>query len=631
MPETKRPARREAHAGLTPAARKRTAQTSTARTRPAQERAAQKRAAQERAAQERASRRRAARERRQRAGTTAGQGAPPGPTYPGPIPQPIPIPQPMPPPSPGQGLVALPGSAPELLTTLLSGARATGLVDPKTSIEVSVYVRRDPSSPKSVQQLLQELLAQPIRQRRFLSREEFQSGYGANAQDLAKIKAFAEQSGLSVIGIDPARRVVELSGTVGAMSSAFHVQLTNYEHVFGTFSALSGPVYMPADLAEITRGVEGLDNRVQAVTHYHRLGELSGEARPFTAGVSYTPPQVAQLYNFPDNFPAANGAGQCIGILEFGGGYSLTDLQNYFQKIGVPMPPISSVSVGHAQNRPTRNPNGPDAEVMLDVEVAGSIASGAKIVVYFAPNTSMGFVNAITTAVHDTTNRPNIISISWGGPEPTWTKQTMNLMDRAFQDAATLGISVFAAAGDSGSSDGMRRGNHVDFPASSPHVTGCGGTQLESSAGVISAEDVWNAPNHGATGGGVSAHFSKPSWQHGVKVPTTHRGFAGRGVPDVAGDASPLTGYLTLVDGTEGVIGGTSAVAPLWAALTALINQQLGTPVGFLNSKFYSLSAASGAFRDITTGNNGAFQAAAGWDPCTGWGSPNGFNLAKVL
>jgi kumamolisin len=270
---------------------------------------------------------------------------------------------------------------------------------------------------------------------------------------------------------------------------------------------------------------------------------------------------------------------------------------------------------------------------MLDIEVAGSIAPGAKIVAYFAENTDAGFLNAITTAVHDSTNNPSIISISWGGPESSWTAQAMTSMDEAFQSAAAMGVTVCVAAGDDGSTDGVDDGlNHVDFPASSPNALACGGTTLVAMGKTISSETVWNelASDEGATGGGISDVFPLPSWQNGVGVPPSANPGAhvGRGVPDVAGDADPGTGYDTLVDGQSGVIGGTSAIAPLWAALVALINQTNGKPAGLISPLLYPNAATAADFNDITAGNNGAYSAGPGWDACTGLGSPIG---AKVL
>ncbi|MHB2009534.1 MAG: S53 family peptidase, partial [Acidobacteriaceae bacterium] len=260
-------------------------------------------------------------------------------------------------------------------------------------------------------------------------------------------------------------------------------------------------------------------------------------------------------------------------------------------------------------------------------------APAAEIAVYFTPNTDQGFLDALTTAIHDATNHPSVISISWGGPESSWTQQAMTAFDDACQSAAALGITITVASGDNGSTDGVSGGaNHVDFPASSPHVLGCGGTKITVSGTTLTNEVVWNdeAQSGGATGGGVSAVFALPTWQQNANVSGATNGGSGRGVPDVAGDAAPATGYSIEVDGQTEVVGGTSAVAPLWAGLVALLNQKLGKPVGFLNPQIYPL-LGSAAFRDITQGNNGAFSARVGWDACTGLGSPVGNSLLAKL
>jgi len=268
---------------------------------------------------------------------------------------------------------------------------------------------------------------------------------------------------------------------------------------------------------------------------------------------------------------------------------------------------------------------------MLDIEVAGSVAPGAKVAVYFTPNTDQGFIDAITTAVHDATNKPSAISISWGGPESTWTQQSLTALDAACQSAAALGITITVAAGDDGSTDGLT-GNNVDFPASSPHVLACGGTKLDANGATIVSEVVWNelANKEGATGGGVSTVFALPTWQSNANVPAPSTSTGGRGVPDVAGDADPTTGYTIRVDSETTVIGGTSAVAPLWAGLVAVANQQLGTQVGFIQPAIYAAKAVS-AFNDITQGNNGAFSAGSGWDACAGLGSPIASKLIPLL
>jgi hypothetical protein len=181
---------------------------------------------------------------------------------------------------------------------------------------------------------------------------------------------------------------------------------------------------------------------------------------------------------------------------------------------------------------------------------------------------------------------------------------------------------------------------HVDFPASSPFALACGGTKLIGSGTSRASEDVWNQGD-GGTGGGVSNIFDRPTYQSSANVPKSPKGKVGRGVPDVAGDADPRTGYrLVLVGGNKGVIGGTSAVAPLFAGLAALMNQRLaslGKPtVGFLNPLLYQLPSSAAAFHDIVSGNNdieglGKYKAGPGWDPCTGLGTPDGAKLLKAL
>jgi kumamolisin len=206
-------------------------------------------------------------------------------------------------------------------------------------------------------------------------------------------------------------------------------------------------------------------------------------------------------------------------------------------------------------------------------------------------------------------------------------------MDQAFQAAAPMGISVYCASGDDGANDfqpgpGHQPGNHADFPASSPHAVACGGTHItvaDNRSTAITSEVVWNDPGGGATGGGYSSLFSAPTWQAGRVTGTR------RGVPDVAGDASPQSGYVVRVDGQTMVIGGTSAVAPLWAGLTALLNQKLGKSLGFVNPALYALPAADGALVDITSGNNNGYSATTGWDPCTGLGRPDGARLLTAL
>jgi kumamolisin len=495
-----------------------------------------------------------------------------------------------------------------------AGSVAIGVADPKEVVSLTVMVRRRNA----------EL---PPPGSRPIPRHRFAELYGADPADVEEVERFAADYNLTVGPIDLSRRSITLRGTVAHVNEAFGTQLQLFQSPGGTYRGRTGQLSIPGNLGEIVIGVFGLDSRPQAKSRFRRRGEIGPRAAGDT---SYTPEGVARLYNYP---AAGNGSGQTVALIELGGGYSASDLSTYFSSVNIsPAPGVTAVSVDGAANQPVGDPNSADGEVLLDIEVCGTIAPGANIAVYFAPNTDQGFLDAITTAVHDDLRKPSVVSISWGGAESTWTAQAMTSYDQAFQDAGVLGVTVCVAAGDDGSSDGVTDGEaHVDFPASSPNVLACGGTRLESSAGKISTEVVWNDGSDGATGGGVSDTFPLPAYQDNADVPVsvnpTH--FKGRGVPDVAGDADPATGYQIYVDGQSAVFGGTSAVAPLWAALIALLNAQLPEPVGFLNLALYT--KGTGACHDITSGNNGAYQAEPGWDACTGWGSPNGQALLTAL
>jgi kumamolisin len=504
------------------------------------------------------------------------------------------------------------------------GATVAGRTDAQRNISVSVIVKR--KNPLN----LEKLIGQQI------SQEEFSEKYAADPANFDQLRDFAHKHGLTVDegASSLARRTMVLRGPASKVESAFGVTLNDYEKVGEKFHSYTGTISIPREYAEPVEAVLGLDNHPIAMPHF-RLLDNKKKRKPKPEPVqtaSFNPPQVAQLYNFPTG---VNGAGQTIGIIELGGGYNASDLSSYFAGLSIGEPRVTAVSVDGATNSPNlpSSPTDPnaDGEVALDIEVAGSIAPGANIAVYFTPNTSQGFVDALTTAIHDTTNGPpSVISISWGSAESNWTAQSMTAFDDACQSAVALGITITVASGDNGSGDGAS-GNNVDFPASSPHVLGCGGTELIAANGVIQQEVVWNdePEGGGATGGGVSSVFAIPPWQMKANVPKPPTSSGGRGVPDVAGDASPETGYNVLFDGQSAVVGGTSAVAPLWAALIALLNQQRGSNIGFPNLALYQ--NAGNGFNDITQGNNGSYSAGPGWDACTGLGSPNGNQLSQIF
>jgi kumamolisin len=527
--------------------------------------------------------------------------------------------------------VPIPNS--ELLHVL--GARAAGRLNLGETAEVTVFLR-GASSSQDVESDAHNLGSLRVSARRYLSRSEAAQAYGAEPADISAVESFANEYGLTVSAISPAQRTIRLAGSLANLGKAFNVQFGLYQSPQGLYRGYTGSVHVPDHLSSTVRGVFGLDTKPQSTFHLRTAPTGPYQARagmPAAKLQTYFPNEVASLYQFPTD---ADGSGQCIAIIEFGGGYTQSDLDAYFQQLGIATPNIVSVSVGNATNHPVPGQNSPDYEVLLDIEVVGAIVPGAQIVVYFAPNTTLGWLRAVNTAIHDSYHNPSVVSISWGGPENTWTRAAIEALNFEFAVAAMMGITVCAAAGDQGFTDGVPGTQaHVDFPASSPYVVACGGTRLQSSNGSISAETVWNDSPSSATGGGVSSVFSVPPYQQNANIPQSQNPppCSGRGVPDVAGDADPKTGYRTRVHGQDTVIGGTSAVAPLWASLFTLINQKLGNSLGFVNPLLYGQGVDGGGFNDIVTGNNGqgGYAAGPGWDACTGLGTPIGTTLADVL
>jgi kumamolisin len=539
---------------------------------------------------------------------------------------------------------------------LAPGAREIGKVDGATKLSVTVYVRPNPKGKPLP--AIEDLAMVPPAQRHLPSPAEIAASRNASAADLKSVADFAQHAGLKVVESSPEKRSVRLEGTADAMSKAFGVELRKFAHRTGDYRGRVGPVHIPVELAGVVQAVLGLDNRRMGQS-YRRTTAHSLSANVGVHGV--TPPQLAKLYNFP---AGTDGSGECIGVLAFNGaiadtgatapgGYKPQGLQAYFtQQLGIPMPNIIDVVVHGPGNVPGdgSDPNDSTPEILLDLETVGGIAPGARIAVYFTEFTEQGWVDALHAAVHDGQNAPSVISISYGNAETSsnandpnqrgslWTNAAIEQAHMAFQDAALKNITVTCASGDDGSSDGVDDGlAHVDFPASSPYVLACGGTRLQVSRGSLAGESVWNnGQGHGATGGGISDLFALPSWQQQVNVPPSvnpgHR--IGRGVPDVASDADPSTGVLVSdVDGNvdpTAPTGGTSAAAPLWAALIARTNQTLGARVGFANPILYA-RCASGVLHDVTSGNNGSYRAAPGWDACTGLGTPDGQQLVVAL
>jgi kumamolisin len=503
----------------------------------------------------------------------------------------------------------------------IADAQSLGPLDAAEPLDATLVLRRRTPLPA------------PAGRPEPMSREEFADTHGADPADVETVTAALTAEGLRVTAVDLPSRRLQVTGDVGTFSRVFGVGLERVESRdpvadrLVTHRQRSGDLAVPAALAGVVTAVLGLDDRPQARALFRPAAPVD---------TSFNPLELGRVYRFP---AGTDGSGQTLAILELGGGYSQADLDAYWSAIGLGTPPsVTAVGVDGGSNTPEGDPNGADGEVALDIEVSGALAPGADIVVYFAPNTDRGFLDALSTAVHaDPT--PTAVSISWGQNEDDWTGQARTAMDDAMADAAALGVTVCTASGDDGSTDNATDGGtHVDFPASSPHALACGGTTLHAdpTSGAVSSETVWfHGAGKGGTGGGVSAAFPLPAWQQSVGVPgDTDTGRPGRGVPDVAADADPATGYEVRVDGQDLVFGGTSAVSPLWSALTCRLAQGLGQRPGLLQPLLYagvSAGEVPPGFRDVTEGSNGAYDGGPGWDACTGLGVPDGEALLTRL
>jgi kumamolisin len=537
-----------------------------------------------------------------------------------------------------QAYVPLPGSSHELLPE----SRAAGPIVPSEIASVTIRTRSTGDFSDLETQVL-ALYQQPLANRQYFTRDQLQQQFGAVAADFDAIERHAQKHSLVVSRRNSALRTITLTGRLCDLLNAFKANVQVFHHSTGTYRGRQGEIYVPRELDGIITAIIGFDTRPKhKVPHRGRFNSADGPGG--ANGVAAT--DFAKRYNFPtkQGNVALDGTGQCIGIIELGGGFNNSDLQIFFQEVGVPLPNVVAVSVDNTNNHPTLT-GADDGEVMLDIEVAGDVAPGAKIAVYFAPNQGNGFFDAVNAAVHDAERNPSVLSISWGGPEDETDAQTMQAFHEVFVEAAALGITVCTAAGDHGTADlesSQWDGKiHVDHPSSDDFVLACGGTQIDPRGNDV----VWNDgtpfsndPQTGgggwASGGGISKTNKVPAYQQNANLPVSiDTGQPGRGVPDVAMSA---TNYFTRVQGAEFANGGTSAVAPLMASLVALLNQGKQKNVGFLNPFLYAQSA-NGVVNDVTTGTNAikntikGYEASSGWDACTGLGTPNGTAILSKL
>ncbi|GGF01221.1 kumamolisin [Aliidongia dinghuensis] len=486
-------------------------------------------------------------------------------------------------------------------------ATRTGDAPADERLELSLYLKPQPGEAESVAGAQDPRAALAARR------------HARHRDDIARVRQFAADHSLTVASVEPARRLVKLAGTVAACEAAFGTKLSLYRQGERQFRGRSGMLRLPADLLPIVEAVLGLDDRPAAFAKALRMDDVA-------AGAGYRPNRIGAFYDFPTG---VTGAGQCIAIIELGGGYLDADNAAAFAAMDLPLPEIVAVPIDGATNAPGHS-TAADEEVALDLQVAGGVAPGARLAVYFAPASFAGFVDAVSAAIHDPAHAPGALSISWGVNETAWSAAARQAMDSALEDAAKLRVSVFVAAGDNLATNGKTDGAlHVQYPASSPWAIGCGGTAITTDGARITAETVWSDTGNGeGTGGGISTLYPVPDFQQAANPPVQMQTRQpGRGVPDVAGDAAQPSGYVIVLNGVTKTIGGTSAVAPLWAGLAALINERAPAPLGFFLPTLY---AEPGLLRPITEGDNKpkgtelGYVAGPGWNPCTGLGVPKG-------
>lgn len=535
-------------------------------------------------------------------------------------------------------LVELPNSSHHLPV----GSKALRRTPGQRWLELTLGVKRGKTLPG-----LSDLENKLPADRTYMTREQLANEYGSDPAAIEKITAFAKEHSLVVTRNEPASARLGLGGTVENISAAFGVTLFDYSHPrLGEFHARTGPVHVPPELGDAITGVFGFNNhrvlRRTSQTAASRGPDPASPARPW-----FVPSELAAIYAFPN----ANVQRQCIGLLEFGGGVDTSDVTSYFQKINLPAPTVHVVPVNGASTDPSADPNS-TGEVMLDVDVAGALANGATLAVYFSTFDEKGLVDCLSAVINDARNDPAVVSISWGWAENqpfnnsgvVWSPAAIEHCNESFLAASRLGITICVSTGDDGSEAQVQDGlAHVNFPATSPYVLAVGGTTLhahqDTTGTTQTTEVVWNDGPGSGGGGGISDITPVPNWQEG-KVPSSINSgnFAGRAIPDVAANADPATGYFTMSGGQTQIVGGTSASAPLWASLITRINAVTGKRAGNFNALLYSTFGPNNVLRDITVGNNdtdgllnGQFAAGPGWDACTGWGTPDGGKLLAAF
>lgn len=556
-----------------------------------------------------------------------------------------------------------------------AGSVAAGALPSTTPIRLSVLLRS--ADPKGLEATALAVSTPGSAQyRKYLTPAEVEQRFGPSPGAIAGVDAYLSRHGFAIGPSLGDGLIVTATGTAGTVRGALHTGLTTYRQRSGRVTYLNtSPPQMPSAVAPGIQSIVGLDDSVQLHPQLSSLRSqssgpgspartvsttttTSGGARPCGAASStassmgaYTADQLASAYGFNSAYQAGEfGKGITVGVFELAG-FARGDLKQFetCYKIG-PKLVRKKVDGGTSINSGT-------IEAELDIEGIASMAPKARILDYEAPNSLSGVIDAYGAMESD--DLAQVVSTSWGVCEAQ--AGSLAFQENAiFQGMAAQGQSIVAAAGDTGSEDCYATGGStaraVDDPGSQPFLTAVGGTDL-TAAGPPPVETVWN-DGSGAGGGGVSGLWSMPSWQFGPGVVNEFSsgspchvasGFC-REVPDVSASADPANGYVMFCSvsrlcktagGGWFAIGGSSAAAPLWAALLAVADQGLGSPVGFVNPALYAIAATGStrdAFNDVTAGDNdftgtngGRYPATGGFDLASGWGSPNGSRLIPLL
>ncbi|GHO43369.1 S53 family peptidase [Ktedonospora formicarum] len=467
----------------------------------------------------------------------------------------------------------------------------------------------------------------------YLTSQEFAQRFSPTRQEVQRVTAYVRANGLRVTGISSNNQLINVSGTMENVERVFNVSISDYNLDGHIAYAPTNEPSVPADMANMILHISGLTN---AARYQPQLTALPGNTRQRHQGPQggYTPTELRTAYNVTPLLQAGNdGTGQTVALFELDG-YTPSNIDTYLQQYDLGAPKYSNVLVDGATNTPGSGA----VEVELDMEVVSAIAPGANQKVYIGPNSDTGVIDTYNKIVTD--NAAKVVSISWGLCEQSSGDAMLDSLNNIFKQGASQGQAFFAASGDAGAYDCGDNQLAVDSPASDPNVVGVGGTRLQlSTNGTYQEESVWSdptttdrGPNGVGGGGGISSHFSRPTYQDGVQDN------ANRTVPDVSADADPQTGYSVFATGRWGTVGGTSAAAPLWAGIATLINQHLKEQnqptLGNAHTQLYNLftkQQTAAPFHDVTTGDNLHYQATQGYDLASGLGTPNAWNIAQDL